>query len=248
LADWNNEKIIHIGSNLACFHAGNWLLGGHMLNNQTIVDTALLLNEACWNTYASTSTGIGPDVFGFISADGDYTGRNPPSAENLAYYAIHGNYPYSTYTYYYLRPEVLESNFMAWRATGDVKYIKRAADALDSFKKYLKAPAGYAGLLDVNNPSAGQIDDTESFWYAEVLKYLFLTFDDPERFSINDYIFNTEGQLFKAPAAKDLYGSSTTPTPTESANTQDFVALSAPVISQAVRIPIQLTQFFGWFY
>jgi Glycosyl hydrolase family 47 len=67
---------------------------------------------------------------------------------------------------------VLESNFYAWRATADTKYLDRAASAIKSFQTYLKAPAGYAGILDVNNPSAGQIDDTESFWYAEVLKYL----------------------------------------------------------------------------
>jgi mannosyl-oligosaccharide alpha-1,2-mannosidase len=125
-------------------------------------------------------------LFAFVSEDGDYAGKVSPSADNLAYYALHGNYPYSDYTYYYLRPEVLESNFMAWRVTGDEKYIKRAASALESFKTHLKAPAGYAGIRNVNDPSAGQIDDTESFWYAEVLKYLFLTFDDPKNFSVND--------------------------------------------------------------
>lgn len=75
---------------------------------------------------------------------------------------------------------------MAWRVTGDTKYVDRAAAALKSFQTYLKAPAGYAGIEDVNNPAAGQIDDTESFWYAEVLKYLFLTFDDPEHISLNE--------------------------------------------------------------
>jgi mannosyl-oligosaccharide alpha-1,2-mannosidase len=65
---------------------------------------------------------------------------------------------------------------MAWRVTGDVKYQQRAAAALASFQKYLKAPVAYAGLNDVNNPAAGQIDDTESFWYTEVMKYLYVIF------------------------------------------------------------------------
>ena len=34
--------------------AGNWILGGQLLNNQTIVNHGLDLNEGCWNTYAST--------------------------------------------------------------------------------------------------------------------------------------------------------------------------------------------------
>lgn len=34
--------------------------GGKMLNNQTIVNTALRLNDACWNTYASTAYAMVP--------------------------------------------------------------------------------------------------------------------------------------------------------------------------------------------
>jgi mannosyl-oligosaccharide alpha-1,2-mannosidase len=123
------------------------------------------------DSFVVESTGIGPEVFAYMSADGNYTGGTATQA-NIDYYNIHGNYPYESYTYYYLRPEILESNFYAWRVTGDVKYLDRAASAIKSFQTYLKAPAGYAGIQDVNNPSAGQIDDTESFWYAEVLKYL----------------------------------------------------------------------------
>lgn len=41
--------------------------GGKLLNNQTIVNTALQLVDACWNTYASTATGIGPERFAYIS-------------------------------------------------------------------------------------------------------------------------------------------------------------------------------------
>jgi mannosyl-oligosaccharide alpha-1,2-mannosidase len=40
-----------VGSHLECFHAGNWIMGGKMLNNQTIVDIALKLADSCWNTY-----------------------------------------------------------------------------------------------------------------------------------------------------------------------------------------------------
>lgn len=51
--------------------------------------------------------------------------------------------------YYYLRPEVIESNFYAWRATGDVKYLANASKALDGILKYCKAPLAYAGIGDV---------------------------------------------------------------------------------------------------
>ncbi|KAJ3920511.1 seven-hairpin glycosidase [Lentinula edodes] len=205
IADWDEGELIHVGSHLECFHGGNWIFGGHLLNNQTIIDYGLELVDACWNTYASTSTGIGPEVFYFLAND-QWNGNGVPSKDELTFYNEHGFW--ITASDYILRPEVLESNFYAWRSTGDTKYLDRAASAVESLKKYLPQPSGgYAGLNDVDNPSAGFIDDQESFWFAEVLKYLYLTFDDPEHISLNDYVLNTEGQPFEAPAAKDVYGS-----------------------------------------
>ncbi|KAJ7367374.1 glycoside hydrolase family 47 protein [Mycena albidolilacea] len=210
LADLDDQGLIrHVGSHLACFHAGNWLLGGKLLNNQTIINIALELNDGCWNTYAGTATGIGPEGFAFISSDGNFTG-DAITADEIAFYNKHGFY--ITASDYIQRPEVLESNFYAWRLTGDTKYLDRAAAAIASFNKFLPSPngVGFACLNDVNNPAAGFIDDTESFWFAEVLKYLYLTFDDPEHISLDDYVFNTECHPLKAPPALNSYTGSGT--------------------------------------
>ena len=100
---------------------------------------------------------------------------------------------------------MLESNFYAWRVTGDPKYLDRAKKAAENFREHLRVTGGgYAGLWDVDDVKRGQIDDTESFWYAEVLKYLYvslcslldgemsffsseryLTFDDPSKISLD---------------------------------------------------------------
>ncbi|KAF9494946.1 glycoside hydrolase family 47 protein [Pleurotus eryngii] len=207
LADFdNNKQIRHVGSHLACFHGGNWILGGKLLNNQTLVDIGLKLVDACINTYTSTATGIGPESFAYISADGSFTGSSSrPTADQLAFNDKHGFY--ITGSDYILRPEVLESNFYAWRVTGDTKYLDNAAAAIDSFNKFLPATVGFAGIDDVNDPNSEKIDDTESFWFAEVLKYLYLTFDDPEHISLDDFVFNTEAQPFIAPNTKGTYGS-----------------------------------------
>jgi mannosyl-oligosaccharide alpha-1,2-mannosidase len=153
----------------------------------------LQLNDGCWNTYASDAyvfpslrsanphlahfrTGIGPEAFAYISADGAYTGNGNPSAEQLAFYLEHGYY--ITAADYIQRPEVLESNFYAWRVTGDTKYLDRARSAVASFNKYLSTKTktgsvtGFAGIYNVDNSTTTQIDETESFWFAEVLKYL----------------------------------------------------------------------------
>ncbi|KAG6896909.1 hypothetical protein C0992_005311 [Termitomyces sp. T32_za158] len=208
LADFDDSRQIrHVGSHLACFNGGNWILGGKMLNNDTIVNIGLQLADACWNTYASTQTGIGPESFAYISSDGGFTGGSPPNSDELQFNARHGFY--ITDGVYILRPEVLETNFYAWRATGDTKYLDRAASAVASFNKFLQTPTGYAGINDVNNVANGLIDDTESFWFAEVLKYLYLTFDDPNHISLDEYVFNTEAHPFKAPPAKSTYGTNT---------------------------------------
>ncbi|KAJ7163478.1 glycoside hydrolase family 47 protein [Mycena crocata] len=207
LADFDDQGLIrHVGSHLACFYPGNWLLGGKLLQNQTIIDIALKLNDGCWNTYAGTATGIGPENFAFISSDGNFTGGDSIAPDQQAFYNKHGFY--ITGSDYIQRPEVLESNFYAWRVTGDTKYLDRAAAAIASFNKFLPANVAFAGLNDVNNPKAGKIDTTESFWFAEVLKYLYLTFDSPEHISLDDYVFNTECHPLKAPPALNSYAGS----------------------------------------
>ncbi|KAF8637898.1 hypothetical protein AX17_002521 [Amanita inopinata Kibby_2008] len=240
LADYDSSgRIRHVGSHLACFYGGNWLLGGQLLNNQTIVDIALRLTDACWNTYASTATGIGPEVFAWVAADGDYTGSSPPDARQLTFYAKNGFY--ITASDYILRPEVLESNFYAWRVTGDVKYYNRALSALQSFNRFLPVSGGgAAGLNDVDNAKTSKIDDTESFWFAEVMKYLFLTFDDPNHISLDDYVFNTEAHPLKAPPALPTYGSRTMlPSKTFKPHKQKG---AVPAISANPRLPTPIQQ------
>lgn len=195
----------YISSHLTCFHAGNWLYGGTLLGNDTIVEAALGLMEGCWNSYAGTATGIGPESFAYMTSNGNYTGTTAPSEDQLTFYEEHGFY--ITSSYYILRPEVLESNFYAWRITGDTKYLDRATSAVNSFKQFLPGAVAFDGIYDVNNVTSAKIDDMESFWFAEVLKYLYLTFDDPENINIDKYIFNTEAHPLKAAAPLARYGS-----------------------------------------
>jgi mannosyl-oligosaccharide alpha-1,2-mannosidase len=88
----------------------------------------------------------------------------------MAFYQEHGYY--ITAPDYILRPEVLESNFHAFRVTGNQVYLERARSAIASFNIYLTTEAGFAGIYDVNDRNTRRIDQTESFWFAEVLKYL----------------------------------------------------------------------------
>ncbi|KAF9445727.1 glycoside hydrolase family 47 protein [Macrolepiota fuliginosa MF-IS2] len=240
LTDYDSEKRnVYVSSHLACFHGGNWLLGGQLLRNQTVVDVALQLVDACWNTYASTATGIGPEAFAFASVDGNYTAGSAPTPEQQAFYELHGFYPTTGAEYYILRPEVLESNFYAWRVTGDAKYLDRAASAVSSFQKYLKAPVAYAGIQNVNDVNSGKFNDMESFWFAEVLKYLYLTFDDPSHISLDEWVFNTEAHPFQIPPAKGAYGTPSGQTPPSPSQQHPFTPTQAPIpaYSQSPTLP-----------
>ncbi|CAE6459936.1 unnamed protein product [Rhizoctonia solani] len=208
LGEWYNETFRHLGSHLACFHGGNWIMGGRLTDNDTIVDYGLRLTDTCWNTYERTATGLGPEVFGFVGPDGDLAGKAKPSSSDLAFYKENGFYSYndSMWAYYDLRPEVLESNFYAWRTTGDIKYQQRAHAALLSIEKYCKVDGGYVGIDDVRLvEQESYINQTETFLFAEVLKYLYLTFADPQKINLDEWVMNTEAHPLMAPPLLDTY-------------------------------------------
>jgi mannosyl-oligosaccharide alpha-1,2-mannosidase len=108
-----NSKTLSLGSgHLACFDGGNFILGGLVLKEQKYVDFGLELVASCENTYNQTLTGIGPEGFGWDE------GRVP--SDQKEFYERAGFY--ITSANYVLRPEVLESFYYAYRATGDRKY------------------------------------------------------------------------------------------------------------------------------
>ncbi|CAE6517761.1 unnamed protein product, partial [Rhizoctonia solani] len=241
LGDYTGGKVRHISSHLACFHGGNWIMGGRLTGNDTIVQYGLRLVDACWNSYEKTTTGIGPEVFAYIGPDGNWTGSTP-SASDIEFYRKNGFYVYggSNYAYYILRPEVLESNFYAWRATGDIKYFSRAVAGLESIKKYCRPGVGVDGIKDVRLANSGYQNHTESFFFAELAKYIYLTFDDPEKFSLDKYVFNTEAHPFEAPSPVESFR------PPQRAETGGYLPSKAwtgkiPQISSVVGISQKLS-------
>ncbi|KAJ6533532.1 glycoside hydrolase [Mycena capillaripes] len=175
---------------LACFSGGNWIMGGKLFDNATIVNFGLNITDSCMNTY-NTPTGIGGGGFAFVTADGK--GTPPSSAAQQAEFNSFGFY--NTDNGWYMRPEVIESAVYAWRATGDLKYQTWAAGVLQSVIKFAKGPVGFTSLNDVTRTDLSTDnlgDNVESFLYAEVFKYLFLMFDDPNHISFDTWVFNTE--------------------------------------------------------
>ena len=74
-------------------------------------------------------------------------------------------------------------------------YQDWAWEAFQSITKVTHAPFGYSAVDGVLKDSGGnKTNNQESFWLAETLKYLYLIFDDPKKFSLDDWVFTTEAQ------------------------------------------------------
>lgn len=96
---------------------------------------------------------------------------------------------------YILRPEVVESYFILYRVTGDSKYRDWAWDAAQAIEQYCKAGPGrgYSGIRNTNSTTNPQQDDVQqTFFLAETLKYLYLTFSTNDLITLDDWVFNTE--------------------------------------------------------
>ncbi len=106
--------------------------------------------------------------------------------------AIPGQKPYP------LRPELIESTYLLYKATGDVSYISAGRDFLASLR-LLKTECGYAHMADVSTQKL--VDKMESFFLSETLKYLYLLFDAAlDRENIVEagpysYVFTTEAHI-----------------------------------------------------
>jgi mannosyl-oligosaccharide alpha-1,2-mannosidase len=160
---------------VACFDGGSFILGGLVLKEQKYVDFGLALVNGCHDTYISTVTGIGPEVFQWVESSTSASDPNnpPPPPDQEAFYEKSGFY--ITASDYVLRPEFLESLYYAYRATGNQMYRDWAWDAFLAINTTCAVGSGYAELNDVNAPGGGGFSDfMDSFFFAEVLKYSYL--------------------------------------------------------------------------
>jgi mannosyl-oligosaccharide alpha-1,2-mannosidase len=92
---------------------------------------------------------------------------------------------------YRLRPETVESLFYLWRLTGKQEFRTQSLKIWRSIRDNCGlADGSFSGLLNVNT---GTFDDVQpSYFIAETLKYLYLTFTD-DAIPLEDWVFTTEG-------------------------------------------------------
>ena len=150
-----------------CFFAGgNFVLGGMVTSNATLVAYGLSIADAAGAVYNMTTTGLGGEFVTWYSDCGDESEEVCTSANSIN--VVDGRYR--------LRPEVLETWYYAYRATRDPKYREWSWSAFMSINRHCRTDTGFSAINDVNAIDGGQKADVqESFVLAEVLKYVYLT-------------------------------------------------------------------------
>lgn len=100
-------------------------------------------------------------------------------------------------SFYPLRPEFVESTYLLYQATKHPFYLHVGSEILKSLNTHTKAKCGYATIHNVLDKTLE--DRMESFFLSETCKYLYLLFDreNPVNRDASNYIFSTEGHIFK---------------------------------------------------
>ncbi|KAK9475967.1 glycoside hydrolase [Lipomyces japonicus] len=208
IARYYESTYLNEMGHLTCFIAGNLILGGKYLDKPELIKFGLDILETCHATYL-TVTGLGPESFVWEPKRSDYDSEIVDGENEQVRWAITapGSHEqeqtrklgfWISDARYMLRPEVVEGYFYAYRITGDPIYREWAWSAFQSITKYSKTKYGFGEVNDVSLPSAGGevVDQSESFFLAETLKYLYLIFDDATTWSLDDWVFSTEGHPF----------------------------------------------------
>ncbi|KAK8893147.1 hypothetical protein M9Y10_021562 [Tritrichomonas musculus] len=93
---------------------------------------------------------------------------------------------------YILRPETVESIYYLWKFTGLQKYRDYNWRIFKAINKSCRVENGFTSISNLDSEEPSHSNKMESFFFAETLKYLYLTFSDSHLISPAEWVFNTE--------------------------------------------------------
>ncbi|XP_031845965.1 alpha-Mannosidase class I b [Nomia melanderi] len=177
-----NKEVKPKMDHLTCYLGGTLALGVHHGLPSEHMDLANELVKTCYQTYAIQPTFLAPEITYFNM-------QNAEEEKSMDMYVkIHD-------AHNLLRPEFIESLFYMWYFTGNKTFQDWGWQIFQAFENYTKVEKGYTSIGNVRNIfNTRQQDMTESFWFAETLKYLYLLFDDTRQLiDLEKWVFNSEG-------------------------------------------------------
>ncbi|KAH7113246.1 alpha-1,2-mannosidase [Dendryphion nanum] len=204
LADFNKTELIYQQDHSGMFAAASFILGGTVTGEKRYLDFGLDLVDTYVKMYSSSITGIGPESVGWVPSTcetGEETREEvcKAPAEKAEYMKRAGFWPIDPA--YHLRPEVLESLYYAYRATGDEKYREASWQIIRNVIKWCKAGSAFAGLPDVNGKTNARNDATfdlmHSYMLTETLLYAYIIHLDDAPWQLradgkHSWVFSTQ--------------------------------------------------------
>lgn len=147
------------------------------------------------------AVGAGPNQNSQTNENPVYTPEKPLSHEEFVRKKIEEErippgYIRMTSRKYILRPEAIESVFYMYRITGEQYWRDVGWNMFMSIDSHTRAPHGNSAIDDITKSAPDLMDQMESFWIAETLKYFYLLYDDPDNWSLDEWVLNTEAHLF----------------------------------------------------
>lgn len=100
----------------------------------------------------------------------------------------------ATYPVYELNPEIIESAYYLYKITVDSSYVKMNEHFWNSIKTHCKNDIAFTAIENVETME--KRDDMPTFFFAETMKYFYLTFSNQEKYPFDEMIFNTEAHPF----------------------------------------------------
>jgi mannosyl-oligosaccharide alpha-1,2-mannosidase len=87
-----------------------------------------------------------------------------------------------------------------YRLTGDVSWQEKGWKMFEAVIKATSTKYGHSAIDDVTSSTPHHMNQMESFWLAETLKYFYLLFSTPDTISLDDWVLNTEAHPFRRDA------------------------------------------------
>ncbi|KAF7338760.1 alpha-1,2-Mannosidase [Mycena sanguinolenta] len=168
------------------------------------------LANMCWAVYHDTASGLGPDKIlvepWSVPERGRWAARLeeweqagapwvPPGVADLERETVPQARGYDApVDQYLLRPEAVETFYIMWRTTGDVKWRERGWAVFQALETSTRTKYGYTTVRYLDDPKYKPFksDDQPSWFLAETLKYLFLLFTEEDLVPLDKWVFNTE--------------------------------------------------------
>lgn len=75
-----------------------------------------------------------------------------------------------------------------YRVTGDEIWREKGWKMFQAIQNHTKAEYGHSAIGDVTVDNPPLLDEMESFWLAETLKYFYLLFSTPDTISLDEYV------------------------------------------------------------